>query len=299
MVCGIVDLGSNTIRLSVYKCEDAGSTLLMNRKVMAGLAGYVEGGELAQRGVQAACQVLSSYQALLKNLEVEEIHVFATASLRNISNTQQVTREIFRRTGLKIDVLSGQEEARLSFLGAMRGMEHSSGLLMDLGGGSTELVWYENGTILSSCSMPVGSLNLFERYVSGLHPTGAERKAIRAVVREQIQANTATPGPAAHICGVGGAVRAACKAANQFFDRSADCHTLTCGEVKLLLKSVKKPERTALHTLLKAAPDRIHTIIPGLLVLDEVCRAVQAQDVTASAFGVREGYLHKRVLGEG
>lgn len=299
MICGIVDLGSNTIRLSIYKCEQGSSHLLMNRKVMAGLAGYSENGRLSGQGIGVACHTLSSCRTLLDNLEIGNMYVFATASLRNVTNTQQVVEEIQRQTGIGVDVISGREEAELSFRGALMGMEHRSGLLVDLGGGSTELVRYEEGQILSSRSLCVGSLNLFDRYVSKLHPEGAERKAIRAAVREQLEREQADLSPAAHICGVGGTVRAACKAANLFFDRSADCRTLSAEELKLMVKRTKKMDKETLRGLLKAAPDRVHTLIPGLLVLDTVCRAVRAQDVTASASGVREGYLHKRVLGEG
>ena len=89
-------------------------------------------------------------------------------------------RDSQRDTGLSVDVLSGAEEARLSYLGAVSPTGPNSGLLIDLGGGSTELVHYREGQILSSCSLPLGSLSLFSQYVAHLHPTGKERKAIRA-----------------------------------------------------------------------------------------------------------------------
>lgn len=298
MICGIVDLGSNTIRLSIYKCEDGRSHLLMNRKVMAGLAGYVEKGVLSQQGIQVACHTLTGYRTLLDNLDIQDMRVFATASLRNIANTREVVDQVLERTGIRVDVISGEEEAELSFRGALQGMEHRSGLLVDLGGASTELVRYQEREIQSSCSLSVGSLNLFNRYVSGLHPVGAERKMIRAAVREQLAGAAADLRPVDHICGVGGTVRAACKVANLFFDRANDCHTISAGELKLILKRVKNPDRETLRDLLKAAPDRIHTIIPGMLVLDTVCQAYQAKDIIVSACGVREGYLHKKVLGE-
>ncbi len=91
-----------------------------------------------------------------------------------------------------MDVLSGTEEARLSFLGAVEAGPES-GLLIDLGGGSTELVRYEGREILSSCSLSLGSLSLFSRNVSALHPTGKERKAIRAQVKEQLERHVPDP----------------------------------------------------------------------------------------------------------
>ncbi len=152
MIRGIVDLGSNTIRLSIYQCGPEGSHLLMNRKVMAGLADYVERGAMTPQGIQVACQVLRDYRALMDNLQFQDLHVFATASLRNIVNTEEAVAQIQAETGLTVDVVSGAEEARLSFLGAVDAGP-DSGLLVDLGGGSTELVEYEARTIRTSCSL--------------------------------------------------------------------------------------------------------------------------------------------------
>ena len=186
MICGLVDLGSNTIRLSIYQCENGQGRLLMHRKVMAGLADYVEAGALTAQGIQVACSAVEEYKQLMKNLNFHHLHVFATASLRNVSNTEDAAGRIQAVTGLPVDVLSGTEEARLSFLGAVEAGPES-GLLIDLGGGSTELVRYEGREILSSCSLSLGSLSLFSRNVSALHPTGKERKAIRAQVKEQLE----------------------------------------------------------------------------------------------------------------
>ena len=142
MIHGVVDLGSNTVRLSIYQCEEGSARLLMNRKVTAGLADYVEGGTMTPQGIQTASQILMEYQDLMKNLGFDQPHVFATASLRNISNTEDAVAQIQRDTGLSVDVLSGAEEARLSYLGAVGPTGPNSGLLIDLGGGSTELVHY-------------------------------------------------------------------------------------------------------------------------------------------------------------
>ena len=297
MICGIVDLGSNTIRLSIYQCENGRGKLLTNRKVMAGLAGYVVDGELSQRGIQVACEVLEEYKALMKNLRFQNMLVFATASLRNISNTAEATAQIQEATGLPVDVISGTEEARLSFLGAVRGQGPEEGLLIDLGGGSTELVKYDGGEILSSCSLSLGSLSLFSRFVSHLHPDKSERKAIRSQVEDQLCRHDPDPAPIQHACGVGGTARAACKTANLLFDRPRDCRVLTAGELKKLLKLLRDPNRETLRLLLKTAPDRIHTLIPGLIVLDTVVRTYGLEDITVSSCGVREGYLQDRILG--
>lgn len=298
MIYGIADVGSNTVRLSIYKCEGGEIRLLMNRKVMAGLAGYVRHGALTPEGIEVACQTLQGYRSLMDNLELPDLRVFATASLRNISNTEEAVGAVMAATGLKVDVLSGREEAELSFRGAIQNAGLYTGLLVDLGGGSTELVSYRSRTIQTACSLSVGSLSLFSKYVSKLHPTKEERRAIRRAVEEQLEQYVPQRVPARHICGVGGTVRAACKVANAMFDRPTEDRSLDRDELKEMLRRLKKPGKEELRLLLKTVPDRIHTIIPGLLALDTIAKAYEAQTITASACGVREGYLLARVLGE-
>ena len=147
MKCGIADVGSNTIRLSIYRWEGTQFKLLLNKKVMAGLAGYIKDGALSDSGILVACRTLSSYRALLDNFQVSKMHVFATASLRNISNTGEAVETIRDVTGIPVEVLSGDAEAALSFKGAVLPGGVSTGLLADIGGGSFELVSYEDMSI--------------------------------------------------------------------------------------------------------------------------------------------------------
>ena len=110
MLCGIVDLGSNTIRLSIYHCDQGQFRLLLHKKTMAGLAGYVREGILSDSGILVACRTLAAYRALLDNFNVTHMHVFATASLRNIFNTAEAVETIRDVTGIQVEVLSGEED---------------------------------------------------------------------------------------------------------------------------------------------------------------------------------------------
>ena len=84
---GIIDMGSNTIRLCIYHYEDGTLNRIMDRKEMAELASYIKDGKLSQTGINVACNVLQSFSAIVSNFSLDGLYVFATASLRNISNT--------------------------------------------------------------------------------------------------------------------------------------------------------------------------------------------------------------------
>lgn len=296
MICGIVDLGSNTIRLSIYHWEGQDFRLLLNKKTMAGLAGYVQGGVLSDSGILVACRTLSSYRALLDNFQVSKMHVFATASLRNISNTGEAVETIRDVTGIPVEVLSGDAEAALSFKGAVLPGGVSTGLLADIGGGSFELVSYEDMSITSACSLPVGSLSLYTRFVNGLFPTPEERKAMRAYVEEQLDRARTAGVRRSRLCGVGGTIRALNKLSVDVFHRPPESRSMTAEELRELYKLLKKDGRDTLRQILHAAPDRVHTLVPGLVILNTVIKAYGVEQVTASSSGVREGYLMDRVM---
>ena len=113
----VVDLGSNTIRLSAYNVLDNGDfDLLFSEKEMAGIVNYInEDGLLSRDGIDKACAVLAGFRTLLGHFGMSEMHVFATASLRNIRNTDEAVHLIRRRTGLTVDVISGETEAKLGY----------------------------------------------------------------------------------------------------------------------------------------------------------------------------------------
>lgn len=297
MKCGIVDVGSNTIRLSIYHWEGQKFKLLMNKKEMAGLAGYIKNGLLSDSGILVACRVLAGFKALLRNFDIADLYVFGTASLRNIVNTEEALETIEAVTGIKVEVLSGADEAAFSFLGAtVGGGAPGSGMLADVGGGSTELVAYRDGAITSGCSLPMGSLSLFTKHVSGLFPTREERKAIRSDVREELQKAKTAGLQCSHLTGVGGTFRAAAKLCNDLSGADPDNRIIPAGEIRALYKGLKKGDQDTLRQILRSVPDRVHTILPGLAILTAILDAYEVSTVSVSACGVREGYLLRRVM---
>ena len=298
MKCGIVDVGSNTMRLSIYHWEGRRFKLLMNKKEMAGLAGYIKEGVLSDSGILVACRVLAGYKALLDNFDIKELHVFGTAPLRNIVITEEALDTILAVTGVGVEVLSGADEAALSFLGAtVGGGAPAAGLLADIGGGSTELVAYENCAITSGCSLPMGSLSLFTDYVSGLFPTREERRALRNRVESELERARTAGVHCAHLTGVGGTIRAAAKLYNACSGADPANRVIPAEELRGLYKELKKGDQGTLRQILRTAPDRVHTILPGLVILNAVVKSYGVETISVSACGVREGYLLQRVMG--
>ena len=292
----IVDLGSNTIRLSVYEKKEGGDLdLLFTEKDTAGLAGYIEKGVMTEPGIARACESLWRFRYLLHLFGMEDMHVFATASLRNVSNTQEAVDEIRSRTGVRVEVISGEQEARLSYYGALVSARLEQGALFDVGGGSTELVTFAGGRILSAQSLDIGSLNLFQKHVEGLWPKKPEVARIVDHIGGELRLIRLPREPVAHLCGVGGTARALLRLCGIVYRLPRQCRTLTAAQIDEVCALLQQRERRTRDLVLRACPDRVHTIIPGALLIQTLSRTLHCQDLFISPYGVREGYLCQKI----
>ncbi len=298
MICAIIDLGSNTIRLCIYEYNDSRMNSLLEKKKMAGLANYIKNEKLSNSGVERACEILKEFLGILKNFQVsaENTHVFATASLRNIVNTKEVIAIIKENTGLEVELLSGEEEATLDFIGATKSIECANGILVDIGGGSTEIVPFADKKIQLATSMPIGSLNLYVKYVKKIIPKEEERDIIKQAVLDNLEALEIERQNYPTICGVGGTIRAAAKLSNHIFNLPKNNVSIEAGHIKDILELIRNNHKDTLTPVLQNIPDRVHTIIPGLIIVDTIMDYFQSENIIVSKFGIREGYFYERIL---
>ena len=294
----VIDLGSNTLRLSVYRAECDGFGTVISQKEVVGLAGYVCNNKLEPEGIQRACEILQGFKEIAVRFAAEEdIYLFATASLRGLDNEQQACDLIEQACGLLPEVLSGEEEARLGFLGASHAVDCNDGILIDIGGASTELVLFREGRPVELVSLPLGCLSLYSGFVGKIIPTENERRAIKKEIRKQfdrgIQWDISEALPL--MIGVGGTVRAAHKLSRDLFVLPEGC-ALRAGHIKRILHKLKHNEDEIFRTVYKRIPERTLTIFPGLMILNEAIKRFDCKRLAVSHYGVREGYFIDRVL---
>ena len=299
MKYAIIDIGSNSIRLTVYRHdeEDGQVYIQFKDKVMAGLAGYVEDGDLSEKGIRKACDALKIYRKVLGNLAIEKIYPFATASLRNVGNARKVLDRIKSETGFEVDIISGEEEAVLDFIGATKVVNIDRGMLVDIGGGSTEIVLFKDGNIECAHSIPVGSLNMYKKHVKRLLPSKEEKRAITKDVKKEIEKlNIECSEKQQKMCGVGGTLRAARKLGIEITGRENADREVDASDVKKVMKVLEGEEKETIDRILRVVPERIHTILPGMIILSAIIKHFEAEQIYVSSYGAREGYLYKNVL---
>ena len=295
----LVDLGSNTVRLSVYQVfEDGSFSLLFSEKEMAGLVNYISDKRMSVEGFDKAWDVIWDFKKLMAQFDISELNIFATASLRNIVNKDEALTYIKEKTGENINIISGKEEAELGYYGAISETSLNNGIIFDIGGGSTEIVEVREGKILRAQSLPLGSLNLFRSCVSKIWPKSRELDAMRETVERTLTAANLPLEKTTRVCGVGGTARAVLKIANAWYGRPELERRMTPKELHQLTKALQKQDERVRQMVLNNCPDRIHTILPGALLMDAVSQALCRKELYISRTGVREGYLYHRILRE-
>lgn len=292
----IIDIGSNSIRLTLYETQGQSFKILFREKVMAGLAGYVEDGRLSAEGIECACAGLLNFRSILQTLEIEYIRVFATASLRNISNTEQALSVIRAATGYSVEVLTGEDEALFGYAGAMQDLHLTSGAFLDIGGASTEIVTFDRGTPVDYASFPIGSLSLYRRCVKKILPGEGSLGRLRQVIGDTIDVSEGALDPRSLLVGVGGTARAVLKLAQHYYGGSEECHSMTAEQLDGLCAFLCSGKKQVSDLILRLEPERIHTLVPGTLILRHVFHLFGAQQLVISKYGVREGYLCQRIL---
>jgi exopolyphosphatase / guanosine-5'-triphosphate,3'-diphosphate pyrophosphatase len=301
MLYGIVDIGSNTVRLNVYNCKDENISLIFSKKENLGLVFYIKNGILINDGIERLLVVLKEIKEILDYMKVDDYSFFATASLRNIENSSDVIK-IINELGIEIDLLSGEEEGELSFYGSIQTIKNNDGILIDLGGGSVEIVIFEDKKITKSYSIPVGSLKMYNEYVSEILPNKEECVLIKKrTYMELDKLGIDHTDKIPFICGVGGSIRAIGKTLQKLNLQENKSNLI---DVKLLKElerefyptEINHDSKHICNTILHVKPSRIHTIVPALLMLDSITSYFGSELLAISKFSVREGYLYKKIL---
>ena len=300
MLHAIIDIGSNTIRMAVYQIEGRQFSLLMKRKHTVGLAGYLENGRLVRAGIEKTVKILRGFTSFIDTFRIPHVHAFATAALRSAVNSRAAVGEIARRTGVQVRIISGDEEAMYDFIGATQNITHADGIMIDIGGGSTEIVSFAGRAMQGRWSLPLGSLAMSKEYATGLLPVPAECAAIKDAVTGILAKTPAVRDlRARHMVGMGGVLSSASR-----------MHALLHPEEPLrLLPADALPQMIAMFgsgrplteadtaVLLRAAPDRLHNIVPGMIIASVLAETFAAADIRYSDSGVREGYIWKEIIG--
>ncbi|TNF18476.1 MAG: Ppx/GppA family phosphatase [Rhodobacteraceae bacterium] len=289
---GVVDIGSNSVRLVVFDGAARSPAYFYNEKIMCGLgAGMTVTGRLNPQGRQRALAALKRFQYLARGMDLPPLTAVATAAVRDAEDGPDFCHRVLRDCGLPIHVIDGEEEARLSAQGVLLGWPGAYGLICDIGGSSMELAEINQGKVGKCVTSPLGPLKLKD--VAG----GAKgRKARIKQVVEDLQARM---GPQSNrLFLVGGSWRAVARIDME--RRGYPLHVLH--EYRMSTKSVREtarfiaasdPEELRSRCGLSAA--RMALVPYAIEVLKRLVQVFRPKDIAISSYGIREGLLYEQM----
>lgn len=282
----VLDVGSNSVRLVIYRLCGRAMSTIVNEKVMAGLGRDLPAtGRLSPAGRDAALASLKRFRDIIDGMEVSDIVTAATAAVRDAEDGDEFTAEVRQQTGFKLRVLSGVEEGRISARGVLVGAPDASGLAADLGGSSLELTQIHAGEVGPAQTFPLGPLALMQ-------PNGFDLDRVRAVAGSVLAPIELAAGPALYC--VGGAWRALGKV--QIARREHPIPVLHQFEMVReealdAVDFVRKQTRRQLERLSESAAKRFEGLPYAATVLEQILERFGLRRVVISSTGLRDGMV--------
>ncbi len=276
----IIDIGSNTIVLAIYSIENNTLKLMESISQAKHLVGYIENGRMRQEGIETAYETVREYMELLSLRNIEEVHADITECGRNISNQQELIHAVQKAGCKDVRILTGHEEAMSDYYGAAISSSLDSGLLIDIGGGSTEFVSFENKKATAAYSIPLGCVRL----KTMPYTPDTSRPSI-----EDMRRRYPAMKNCAHAIGIGGTIRYTTYAMQKLYGIG---ESFTIEQAKDFYKRLQNEEteaRTVLYSI--ADEDRASVILPGMGMLIAAMESFDIEVIHKSENGVREGYL--------
>jgi len=290
---GVIDIGSNSVRLVVYEGLTRSPTPTFNEKTLCGLGREVQStGLLAADAVEKALAALRRFRSLCDVLGVAKVWVLATAACREAKNGPAFIAEAERICGAKIDLLSGRREAELSALGVVSGFHRPEGLVGDLGGGSLELVGVDGARIRRGVTLPLGGLALQDASARSIKKA---EKIVKAALKG-VPALRAAQGRTLYA--VGGTWRALARL--HMWQVGYPLHVthgyaVQARETFEFSRLVHRIDPAMLSRIEVVSDARRPLLAYGALVLEHLVRMAKPKQVVFSALGVREGLLYEEL----
>ncbi|MEM9551697.1 MAG: Ppx/GppA family phosphatase [Pseudomonadota bacterium] len=288
---GVVDVGSNSVRLVVFDGAARSPAYFFNEKIMCGLgAGLSETGRLNLEGRARAMKALARFQALAQGMDMGPLTAVATAAVRDASDGPEFCKEVLAETGLQIHIIDGEEEARLSAQGVLLGWPGSYGLVCDIGGSSMELAEISGGIVGRRVTSSLGPLKL--QTLGGRKARAAHIKAVMEDLRDVMGAQRD------RLFLVGGSWRAIGRIdmhRRRYPLRVLHEYRMTVADVEDTAAYIEKQDLEELRAKCGISATRMALVPLATEVLVRLAKVFKPVDIALSSYGIREGLLYEQM----
>ncbi len=290
----VIDIGTNSARLLVADVAGGRVVPVERRSTVTRLGRGVDlSGRLSAEAIEDACAAIGEYVALYKGLEAETVTAIATSAVRDAENGGAFVAELRERFALSARVLDGEEEARLTYLGATSEQPPSEPtLVIDIGGGSTEMVVGTGSEVSFHTSLQAGVVRHSERHIASDPPTALELEALAADVRGLIEPALGAGIEASTGIAVAGTPTslAAVEMELEPYDPTrVHGHVLSLRSIQRMLSRLASAPLSERVEIAGMHPERAPTIVAGVVILVEAMRAFGLEQIEASEHDILYG----------
>jgi exopolyphosphatase/guanosine-5'-triphosphate,3'-diphosphate pyrophosphatase len=299
----VIDIGSNSGRVMVYRLEAGGHlhVLAGSRAPLRLVRELDRTGRIPAEALERAFEALRDFRSIANGSGVKRLTAAGTSALRDAANGPAFIRRVRRELGLTIRTLSGLEEARYGFLGAVGGLPVEHGALFDLGGGSLQVGRFRSRRLLGAVSVPLGALRVSDAFLKSDPPALREVRRLRAHAREALDAaGLKTLAEGEELVGTGGTLRNLARIdqrASGYPIPRLHGYALTRRRLREIVEGLAGARLRKRGKVSGLNADRRDSVVGGGLVIETVLEVLGAEHVVVSGEGVREG-LARSLAGE-
>ena len=298
-VYGIVDFGTNVLALKIYDVHNNEITKILDMAETSVISNYTQDNRLTPDGIDKLVSQFENYSEAMQSNGVTKEYIFATSSLRDLDNRDEVVTAVKDRLGIYIDVISEKKESEFGFK-AVREMDLTTddGLLVDLGGGSCEITYFKNKTIVTDDTMPFGSNRAYKEYVSGTFPNETERLEIKNRTLSELKKLSIRYSSYDDLFGNGGTVYTIKLMLISLGFIGEDEIFVPVSKIDELLDDIKDDTEENRQKIIDVAPGRLYNFIPGVLIIKTILEYYNVKYLHFCSGQLDDGVLYELLENE-
>lgn len=295
----IIDIGSNSIRLVLVRMgQDGNYKIIHDIKESARLAkGFCPERIIHPQRLEMAIRIMKMFRNLCEAVKPDEIIVVASDAVRRALNCDELLKRIKEESGFEVRVLSGREEAFYDYLGFANSMTMEDALLMDIGGGSTEIIWVKDKKAMEMTSIPFGAINLTQLYELNQEPSRNEEEALKSDLLETFDKiswlkNSNSPV----LVGIGGSFRNIGRIDRRLKKYPLDLphnYQFAAEDLRQVHHSIKNKPVKHRHRMKGLSRDRVDIILGATTMVNTLLDYCSIQKLCISGYGLREGIMYE------
>ncbi|MFD1417406.1 Ppx/GppA phosphatase family protein [Companilactobacillus keshanensis] len=294
MKLAVIEIGSNSIRTSVYRSSKRNRFKTLDRwrePVRLGKS-IAQSRLLTNDQIEETIDVLKEFQDRIRRYDVDRISLIATAAVRLAKNQNQLVFAVLKETGLQLDIIDEKEEAFYDYVAVRNTMRIKDALIVDVGGGSSEISLAKKGRLKYGLSIPIGAISISDVHLKSNPIKEHELETARKDISRRLESLRGMNTSATFV-GLGGTLRAVTSILNREGKRKKNLHNsvITCEQLDDLFDKLAHATVEERSHIKELSDGRYEVILGGILIISEIIKKTPAKEIRFSNFGVREGYV--------